>query len=138
LRVDFALQPTHPVAVAPPLLGGELNPSAIHYPLSTAHFPLSTINMLNREQVHKVALLARLELSAEEEEQYAGQMSSILDYFEQLSELDTDHVEPTTRAIDMSNITRTDTQSDYQNLAGIYAAAPDREEEFFKVPRIMT
>jgi aspartyl-tRNA(Asn)/glutamyl-tRNA(Gln) amidotransferase subunit C len=94
--------------------------------------------MLNREQVHKVALLARLELSAEEEEQYAGQMSSILDYFEQLSELDTDHVEPTTRAIDLSNITRTDTQSDYQNLAGIYAAAPDREEEFFKVPRIMT
>ena len=94
--------------------------------------------MLNREQVHKVALLARLELTAEEEEQYAGQMSSILDYFEQLSELDTDHVEPTTRAIDMSNITRTDSQSDYQNLAGIYAAAPDREEEFFKVPRIMT
>ena len=94
--------------------------------------------MLNREQVHKVALLARLELSAAEEEQYAGQMSSILDYFEQLSELDTDNVEPTTRAIDMSNITRTDSQSDYQNLAGIYAAAPDREEEFFKVPRIMT
>jgi aspartyl-tRNA(Asn)/glutamyl-tRNA(Gln) amidotransferase subunit C len=94
--------------------------------------------MLNREQVHKVALLARLELSAEEEEQYAGQMSSILDYFEQLSELDTDNVEPTTRAIDMSNITRTDTQSDYQNLEGIFAAAPDREEDFFKVPRIMT
>ncbi len=94
--------------------------------------------MLNREQVHKVALLARLELSAEEEEQYAGQMSSILDYFEQLSELDTDNVEPTTRAIDMSNITRTDTQSDYQNLDGIFAAAPDREEDFFKVPRIMT
>jgi aspartyl-tRNA(Asn)/glutamyl-tRNA(Gln) amidotransferase subunit C len=94
--------------------------------------------MLNREQVHKVALLARLELSPEEEEQYAGQMSSILDYFEQLSELDTDNVEPTTRAIDMSNITRTDTQSDYQNLDGIFAAAPDREEDFFKVPRIMT
>jgi aspartyl-tRNA(Asn)/glutamyl-tRNA(Gln) amidotransferase subunit C len=94
--------------------------------------------MLNREQVHKVALLARLELSTEEEEQYAGQMSSILDYFEQLSELDTDNVEPTTRAIDMSNITRTDTQSDYQNLDGIFAAAPDREEDFFKVPRIMT
>jgi hypothetical protein len=45
----------------------------------------------------------------------------------------------------MSNITRTDTQSSYQNLAGIYAAAPDcvsvtladREEDFFKVPKIM-
>jgi aspartyl-tRNA(Asn)/glutamyl-tRNA(Gln) amidotransferase subunit C len=71
--------------------------------------------MLNSEQVHKVALLARLELTAAEEEQYAGQMSSILDYFEQLSELDTKDVEPTTRAIDMSNITRHDEQTSYQN-----------------------
>jgi aspartyl-tRNA(Asn)/glutamyl-tRNA(Gln) amidotransferase subunit C len=94
--------------------------------------------MLDREQVHKVALLARLELTPAEEDQYAGQMSSILNYFEQLSELDTTDVEPTTRAIDMSNITRDDHQSEYQNLAGIYAAAPDRETDFFKVPRIMT
>jgi aspartyl-tRNA(Asn)/glutamyl-tRNA(Gln) amidotransferase subunit C len=94
--------------------------------------------MLDREQVHKVALLARLELTPAEEEQYAGQMSSILNYFEQLSELDTTDVEPTTRAIDMSNITRDDNQSVYPNLEGIYEAAPDRETDFFKVPRIMT
>ena len=83
--------------------------------------------MLNREQVHKVALLARLELTPAEEEQYAGQMSSIIDYFEQLSELDTTGIEPTTRAIDMSNIDRHDSQSSYQNLTGIYEAAPDRD-----------
>jgi aspartyl-tRNA(Asn)/glutamyl-tRNA(Gln) amidotransferase subunit C len=94
--------------------------------------------MLDREQVHKVALLARLELTQVEEETYAVQMSSILDYFEQLSELDTDGVEPTTRAIDLSNITRLDTQVSYQNLDGIFEAAPDREEDFFKVPKIMT
>ncbi len=94
-------------------------------------------NMLDREQVHKVALLARLELAPAEEEQYAKQMSSILDYFEQLSELDTEGIEPTTRAIDLSNITRHDDQSSYQNLEGIYDAAPDRETDFFKVPKIM-
>jgi aspartyl-tRNA(Asn)/glutamyl-tRNA(Gln) amidotransferase subunit C len=93
--------------------------------------------MLDREQVHKVAVLARLELTQAEEEQYAVQMSSILDYFEQLSELDTDGVEPTTRAIDLSNITRVDNQTAYQNLDGIFEAAPDREEDFFKVPKIM-
>jgi aspartyl-tRNA(Asn)/glutamyl-tRNA(Gln) amidotransferase subunit C len=93
--------------------------------------------MLDREQVHKVALLARLELTQAEEEKYAVQMSSILDYFEQLSELDTDGVEPTTRAIDLSNITRLDAQTSYQNLDGIFEAAPDREEDFFKVPKIM-
>ena len=94
--------------------------------------------MLNREQVHKVALLARLELTPEQEEKYAVQMSSILDYFEQLSELDTTDVEPKTRAIDMNNITRADDRLAYQNLDGIYAAAPDRETDFFKVPKIMT
>jgi aspartyl-tRNA(Asn)/glutamyl-tRNA(Gln) amidotransferase subunit C len=94
--------------------------------------------MLDREQVHKVALLARLELTPEQEEKYAVQMSSILDYFEQLSELDTTDVEPKTRAIDMNNITRSDERSAYQNLNGIYAAAPDRETDFFKVPKIMT
>jgi aspartyl-tRNA(Asn)/glutamyl-tRNA(Gln) amidotransferase subunit C len=94
--------------------------------------------MLDREQVHKVALLARLELTPEQEEKYAVQMSSILDYFEQLSELDTTDVEPKTRAIDMNNITRSDERSAYQNLEGIYAAAPDRETDFFKVPKIMT
>jgi aspartyl-tRNA(Asn)/glutamyl-tRNA(Gln) amidotransferase subunit C len=93
--------------------------------------------MLDREQVHKVAVLARLELTQAEEEKYAVQMSSILDYFEQLSELDTDGVEPTTRAIDLSNITRLDDRVSYQNLDGIFEAAPDREEDFFKVPKIM-
>ncbi|NEQ25956.1 MAG: Asp-tRNA(Asn)/Glu-tRNA(Gln) amidotransferase subunit GatC, partial [Microcoleus sp. SIO2G3] len=54
--------------------------------------------MIDREQVHKVANLARLEMTNEEEEQIAAQMNSILEYFEQLSELDTADVPPTTRA----------------------------------------
>jgi aspartyl-tRNA(Asn)/glutamyl-tRNA(Gln) amidotransferase subunit C len=93
--------------------------------------------MLDRDQVHKVALLARLELTTAEEEQYAKQMSSILDYFEQLSELDTTGVEPTLRAIDVQNVTRQDLQVSYENLDGIYQAAPAIEGEFFRVPKIM-
>jgi aspartyl-tRNA(Asn)/glutamyl-tRNA(Gln) amidotransferase subunit C len=93
--------------------------------------------MLDRAQVHKVALLARLQLTESEEEQYAQQMSSILGYFEQLSELNTDNVAPTLRAIDLQNITRSDDQKSYENLAGIYAAAPAIEGEFFRVPKIM-
>ncbi len=93
--------------------------------------------MLDRDQVHKVALLARLQLTEAEEEKYAQQMSSILGYFEQLSELDTENVEPTLRAIDLQNITRHDAQSSYTNLDGIYAAAPAIEGEFFRVPKIM-
>ncbi|HEY9728067.1 MAG TPA: Asp-tRNA(Asn)/Glu-tRNA(Gln) amidotransferase subunit GatC, partial [Chroococcales cyanobacterium] len=57
--------------------------------------------MIDRDQVRKVANLARLELTDEEEEQMATQLSDILEYFQQLSELDTTDVPPTTRAIDV-------------------------------------
>lgn len=93
--------------------------------------------MLDRDQVHKVAHLARLELAAEEEEQFATQLSSILDYFEQLSELDTSNVEPTTRAIDLNNVTRSDLLQPYGDRETILQGAPERDDDFFRVPKII-
>jgi aspartyl-tRNA(Asn)/glutamyl-tRNA(Gln) amidotransferase subunit C len=93
--------------------------------------------MIDREQVHKVALLARLDLTPEEEAQYTTQLGSILNYFEQLSELDVTDVEPTTRAIDMSNITRVDDLRPWGDREAILDNAPDRDGDFFKVPKIM-
>ncbi|MDX2240417.1 MAG: Asp-tRNA(Asn)/Glu-tRNA(Gln) amidotransferase subunit GatC [Leptolyngbyaceae cyanobacterium bins.302] len=92
---------------------------------------------LTREQVRKVALLARLELTPEEEEKFTSQLSNILDYFEQLSELDVTDVPPTTRAIDVSNVTRQDALQPYPNREEILDGAPDRDGEFFKVPKII-
>jgi aspartyl-tRNA(Asn)/glutamyl-tRNA(Gln) amidotransferase subunit C len=93
--------------------------------------------MIDREQVHKVALLARLDLTPEEEAQYTTQLGSILNYFEQLSELDVTDVEPTTRAIDMSNITLVDDLRPWGDREAILDNAPDRDGDFFKVPKIM-
>jgi aspartyl-tRNA(Asn)/glutamyl-tRNA(Gln) amidotransferase subunit C len=93
--------------------------------------------MLDLDQVRKVAHLARLQLSPEEEQQLPAQLNSILDYFEQLSELDTENVEPTTRAIDVSNIMRPDTLESFEDLEAIMGCAPDAEEDYFKVPKIM-
>jgi aspartyl-tRNA(Asn)/glutamyl-tRNA(Gln) amidotransferase subunit C len=92
---------------------------------------------LTREQVRKVALLARLELTPAEEEKFTNQLSAILDYFEQLSELDVTDVPPTTRAIDVSNVTRQDALQPYPNREEILEGAPDRDGEFFKVPKII-
>ncbi|EKQ69337.1 glutamyl-tRNA(Gln) and/or aspartyl-tRNA(Asn) amidotransferase, C subunit [Leptolyngbyaceae cyanobacterium JSC-12] len=92
---------------------------------------------IDREQVRKVAHLARLELTPAEEEQFTSQLSSILDYFEQLSELDVKDVPPTTRAIDVSNVTRADQLAPYPNREEILDSAPDRDGEFFKVPKII-
>ncbi|GAC1460188.1 MAG: Asp-tRNA(Asn)/Glu-tRNA(Gln) amidotransferase subunit GatC [Chamaesiphon sp.] len=94
--------------------------------------------MINREQVRKVALLARLEITAEEEEQLTTQMGNILAYFEQLSELDVSNVEPTTRAIEVSNVTRVDEMQIYPDREAIFKEAPDREGDFFKVPQILS
>ena len=94
--------------------------------------------MLDREQVHKVANLARLEMTEAEAEQIATQMSSILEYFEQLSELDTNDVPPTTRAIDVSNVTRPDKLYPYLNREAILKEAPDPDGDFFRVPKILS
>ncbi|MDZ7963410.1 MAG: Asp-tRNA(Asn)/Glu-tRNA(Gln) amidotransferase subunit GatC [Nostoc sp. DedSLP03] len=93
--------------------------------------------MIDQEQVHKVANLARLELTTEEEEQFTTQLGSILDYIEQLNELDVSNVLPTTRAIDVSNITREDELQPYPDRETILNSAPEQEGEFFKVPKIL-
>lgn len=93
--------------------------------------------MIDHEQVRKVAHLARLELAPEEEGQFTTQLNSILEYVEQLSELDTAAVPPTTRAIEVSNITRTDQLESLSDRESLLNNAPDREDDFIKVPKIL-
>lgn len=93
--------------------------------------------MIDREQVKKVAHLARLEITSEEEEQFTTQLNSILDYFEQLSELNTDNVQPTTRAIEISNITRPDKLEPFPNKTDLLSSAPQQDGNYFRVPKIM-
>ncbi|MEW6496455.1 MAG: Asp-tRNA(Asn)/Glu-tRNA(Gln) amidotransferase subunit GatC [Cyanobacteriota bacterium] len=93
--------------------------------------------MIDREQVHKVSTLARLEMTAQEEEQMTAQLSSILEYFEQLSELDTTDVQPTTRAIDVSNVTRPDELQPFPDREELLREAPEQDGDFFKVPQIL-
>jgi aspartyl-tRNA(Asn)/glutamyl-tRNA(Gln) amidotransferase subunit C len=94
--------------------------------------------MIDIQTVHKVANLARLELTPEEEQQFSGQLSSILEYFEQLSELDTKNIEPTTRAIDLSNITRSDLLKPYSDREALLQQAPAQDGDFFEVPQILS
>lgn len=92
---------------------------------------------LSREEVKKVANLARLEITPEEEANFAIQLSSILDYFAQIEELNTDDVQPMTRAIEVVNITREDKQVTNSERENILNSAPEREDDFFRVPKIM-
>jgi aspartyl-tRNA(Asn)/glutamyl-tRNA(Gln) amidotransferase subunit C len=93
--------------------------------------------MIDRELVRKVANLARLELTADEEAKFTTQLGSILDYVEQLNELDVTNVQPTTRAIDVSNVTREDILQPYPERNAILNSAPQQEGDFFRVPKIL-
>lgn len=89
------------------------------------------------DQVQKVAHLARLALTSEEEQQFTTQLNSILEYVEQLSELPTDDVQPTTRAIEVVNVTRPDEAQLADNREELLSIAPEQEGDFFRVPQIL-
>ncbi|WP_319423125.1 Asp-tRNA(Asn)/Glu-tRNA(Gln) amidotransferase subunit GatC [Pleurocapsa sp. FMAR1] len=94
--------------------------------------------MIDRQEVRKVANLARLNITEAEEEEFTTQLNSILEYFDQLSELDTTGVPPTTRAIETSNITRADELSPFPAKKELLKAAPEQQGEFFRVPKIIS
>jgi len=92
---------------------------------------------LTRETVRHIALLARLELSAQEEEQFTEQLGHILEHFEKLAALDTGTVEPTATVVDMAAAYRDDVVSNPPAAEELRANAPARDGDFFKVPKII-
>jgi aspartyl-tRNA(Asn)/glutamyl-tRNA(Gln) amidotransferase subunit C len=92
---------------------------------------------LSREEVDHVALLARLELTDEEREQFTTQLNSILEHFQALTELDTSGIEPTSHVIPLANVLREDEPRPSLPAEDALANAPDRAAETFRVPRIV-
>jgi len=92
---------------------------------------------IDESQVRKVAKLARLELAEGEIEEFTVQLSAILDYMEKMNELDTAEVEPLAHCLPISNVFRDDGIKDSLGTEKTLANAPQRDGEFFKVPKIM-
>ena len=94
---------------------------------------------LSLEEVRRVALLARLRLSPQEEQVFQGQLSAILDYVEQLKELDVSNVEPMTHALAAGEAAPLRADEVRPSFAPdeALANAPAREGTCFKVPRII-
>lgn len=92
--------------------------------------------MIEIEDVKHVAKLARLELSPDEEIKFSKQLGDILRYVEQMNEVDTTGVEPMSHAIHFSNVMREDVEIYEHTREELMQNAPDREGDFFKVPKI--
>ena len=95
---------------------------------------------ITSDDVRKVAKLCRLEISEDDIETYSNQLEGILEYIAQLEKIDTLNVPPTTRAVEVVNVFREDTivssSSDIRDK--ILDLAPQREGEFFRVPKILS
>jgi len=92
---------------------------------------------LTEKDVIHVARLARLALTEEERKTCLVQLGRVLGHIQKLSVLDTTDVLPTTHVAKLSNVWREDEVRPFLNTESILANAPDREEIFFKVKKVI-
>ena len=95
------------------------------------------MTQITSNDVRKVAQLSRLELQEEKIHIYTKQLEKILDYVAQLEQIDTNNVPPTTRAVEVLNVTREDDVELTNVREEVLSLAPHREEDFFRVPKIL-
>lgn len=92
---------------------------------------------LTREDVRKIAHLARLKLSDDELETYTAQLGRVLEYVDILNEVDTADVEPMAHGADVSNVFRDDEVRPSLKRAEALANAPKTDGEYFLVPPVL-
>jgi aspartyl-tRNA(Asn)/glutamyl-tRNA(Gln) amidotransferase subunit C len=88
-------------------------------------------------QVRQVAKLSRLALSEEQLAEFSGQLSAVLEYVEKLNKLDTSKVEPLAHCLPVHNVFREDVPRPSLGTQKVLANAPERDETFFLVPKIL-
>ena len=92
---------------------------------------------IQKETVAKVANLARIKTTNEEQEKLAPQLDNIIGFVEQLSEVDTDNVEPLASVVDITLPLRKDEVTDGGVQEDVLANAPETLEGFFVVPKVV-
>ena len=92
---------------------------------------------LSTDDVRDIALLARIALSDDEVELMRDQLSSILEHFEVLSEIDTDGVPPTAQSFDLTNVERADEPGEPIEREGALDGAPRRQDGYFRVRAVL-
>jgi aspartyl-tRNA(Asn)/glutamyl-tRNA(Gln) amidotransferase subunit C len=96
---------------------------------------------LTRQEVEKVSLLGRLLLTPEELDRLTSQLGGIVQYIEQLAELDDEikakSVRPMAHAVEMTNIFRADEVCPSLDRAASLANAPQQDQQFYLVPAVL-
>ena len=93
--------------------------------------------LFNRELIKNISKLARIGLSEKKLDNLAPELSRIIDWVEQLSEVNTDQVEPMNNVTNLSLPQRIDKVSDGGYPEDIVKNAPDSVDDFFAVPKVV-
>ncbi len=89
------------------------------------------------DEVRRLARLARLRFSDEEEVRLASEMTTILDYMDLLREVDTTGVEPLHHVHDLENVFRADVPTPRITRDEALESAPDTDGTYFRVPKVI-
>jgi len=93
--------------------------------------------LITKDDVRYVAQLARLGLTEDEVDLFTGQLGVILEYAARVQELDIAEVPPTAHALPITNVFRSDEVKQCLPRDEALAAAPEREDNLFAVPKIV-
>ena len=89
------------------------------------------------EEILHVAHLARLELDEEAIARFSAQIGTVLEYVDQLQQVDTEGVAPTSHAISLNNAFREDEEKEHLDPEAALANAPEQEDGSFVVPKVV-
>ena len=92
---------------------------------------------IDKATVARIASLARIEVGEARQQELAGELNQILEWVEQLKEVNTDHVEPMTSVVEAALPRRVDVVNDGNCADDVLANAPDAEHGFFAVPKVI-
>ncbi|MCC6345962.1 MAG: Asp-tRNA(Asn)/Glu-tRNA(Gln) amidotransferase subunit GatC [Nitrospirales bacterium] len=92
---------------------------------------------INREDVRHIATLSRLQVSEEDLDTFSSQLSTIVEYIEQLNRLDAGGVEPTSHVLPLQNVMRDDLPSPSLPREEVLRNTPDSTGKFYRVPKII-
>lgn len=92
---------------------------------------------ITRETVKRIAELARLSLDESEIESFTSEFAAIVNSIDAINSLDLDDVEPMSHVLDLPNVFREDIATESLSVKEALANAPQKNETFFKVPKVM-
>jgi aspartyl-tRNA(Asn)/glutamyl-tRNA(Gln) amidotransferase subunit C len=92
---------------------------------------------IEESDIIKVAKLARLDLSPEEKDEFSTQLNGIIEYVEKINELDTSKVDAADHIVELNNVFRKDVVKNSIDRAELEKIAPDFQEGYIVVPKII-